>query len=83
MLPYLEITKDGIVEGENNLELQVPNIEGKTITEAQNILKENNLKLIVNNEQEGIDRDNNIVKEQTPKAGIKVKENSTIYVNYK
>lgn len=74
--------KDGETEKENSLEVQIPNIEGKTIKEAEKILKENNLQLIINNNQEEIDKENIIIKEQTPKAGIKVKEGSTIYIEF-
>lgn len=60
----------------------MPNIEGKTLKEAGSILKENNLNLIINNEQEGIDKETTIVKVQTPKTGIKVKEGSNVYIDY-
>lgn len=62
-------------------EVEVPDIEQKTIKEVESILKEKNLSLVINNEQEGIDKENTIVREQTPKAGIKVKEKSNIYVD--
>ena len=80
VLPYLEVVKDNeeVEQVKNNV--QVPNIEGKSIKEAESILKENNLKLVINNEQEGIDKENTIIKEQTPKAGVKVKEEANIYV---
>ena len=60
----------------------MPNVEGKTLKEAQSILKENNLNLIINNEQEGMDKETTIVKEQTPKAKIKVKEGSSVYIDW-
>ena len=79
VLPYLEVVKDNEEEQVKN-DVQVPNIEGKSIKEAESILKESNLKLVINNEQEGIDKENTIIKEQTPKAGVKVKEEANIYV---
>lgn len=79
VLPYLETVKDGELE-EMKKEVEVPNIEGKTLKEAEKILKENNLKLVISNEQEEIDKENTIIKEQTPKASIKVKEESNVYV---
>ena len=80
VLPYLEVVKDN-KEGEQvKNDVQVPNIEGKSIKEAESILKENNLKLVINNEQEGIDKENTRIKEQTPKAGVKVKEEANVYV---
>lgn len=81
VLPYLEVVKDGEQE-EQVMEIEVPNIEGKTLKEAQSILKENNLNLIINNEQEGLDKETTIVKVQTPKAGIKVKEQSNVYTDW-
>lgn len=80
VLPYLEVVKDNEEAEQVKNDVQVPNIEGKSIKEAESILKENNLKLVINNEQEGIDKENTIIKEQTPKAGIKVKEEANIYV---
>ena len=83
VLPYLEIEKDGESVYEENLnDIAVPNIEGKNIKEAESILKENNLNIIINNFQEGIDKETIIVKEQTPKGGIIVKEQSNVYVNF-
>ena len=81
VLPYLELVKDG-EQDEQASEIEVPNIEGKTLKEAQSILKESNLNLIINNEQEGINKETTIVKEQTPKAGIKVKEGSSVYIDW-
>lgn len=82
VLPYLELIKDGELEEEMKKEVEVPNIEGLTIKEAEKILKENNLKLVISNEQEGTDKENTTVKEQTPKASIKVKEESNVYVDW-
>lgn len=80
VLPYLETIKDGEAEEEMKKEVEVPNIEGKTLKEAEKLLKENNLKLVISNEQEGIDKETTTVKEQTPKASIKVKEESNVYI---
>lgn len=82
VLPYLELIKDGELEEEMKKEVEVPNIEGITIKEAEKILKENNLKLVISNEQEGMDKENTTVKIQTPKASIKVKEQSNVYVDW-
>ncbi len=82
VLPYLETVKDGEIEEEVKKDVEVPNIEGKTLKEAEKLLKENNLKLIISNEQEGMDKENTTVKEQTPKPSIKVKEESNIYVDW-
>lgn len=82
VLPYLEVVKDAQQSEEITKEIEVPNIEGKTIKEAESILKENNLKLVINNEQQDLDKEKAIIREQTPKLGIKVKENSNIYIDY-
>lgn len=81
VLPYLEVVKDG-EQDENNTEIEVPNIEGKTLKEAESILKESNLQMVISNEQEGIDKENTIVKKQTPKAGVKVKEGNFVYIDW-
>lgn len=81
VLPYLEVIKDG-EQDEQIVEVEIPNVEGKTLKEAEGILKENNLQIVITNEQEGMDKENTIVKEQTPKAGIKVKEGSSVYVDW-
>lgn len=80
VLPYLEVVKDGNKE-EQTEEITVPNIVGKNLKEATTILKENNLQLVINNEQEEIDKESVIVKEQTPKEGIKVKQGTNVYVD--
>ena len=36
----------------------------------------------ITNIQEGIDKENTAVKVQTPKAGIKVKQGSKVYVDW-
>ncbi len=82
VLPYLETIKDGEIEEETTQEIEVPNIQGKTIKDAISILKENNLQLVISNEQEGMDKENTIVKQQTPKSKIKVKEGSNIYAEW-
>ena len=58
----------------------MPNITGLTIKEAENVLKE--LSLEIKTEEEGIDRENTIIKDQTPKEGIKVNKGSEIFVKY-
>ena len=82
VLPYLEVVKDGETEETALAEVEIPNIEGKTLSEATKMLKESNLKISINNEQEGMDKENTLVTNQTPKAGIKVKEESSIYVDW-
>lgn len=84
VLPYLEVTKDGLTEDESQItsDIQVPNIEGKSIKEAEDILKENNLKMIINNIEDGMDKENNFVKAQIPKPGVNVKKDDNIYIDW-
>ena len=78
ILPYLEISKRNIEENDN-IEIEVPNIEGLSIKEAKKILKEMNLNLVISNEE--IKNNNEaVINLQVPKSKIKVKANSNIYV---
>lgn len=82
ILPYLEVVKDGETSEQEQIEeIEVPNIEGKTLKEAESTLKEAGLKLVINNWQEGIDKTTAIVKEQTPKALVKTKQETNVYVD--
>ena len=74
-MPYLETVKDGETEEQQTEEIEMPNLEGLSI-------KDNNLQLVISNEQERMDKENTIVKEQTPKAGVKVKQGSNVYVDW-
>lgn len=78
VLPYLELQQDNLTEEEQVLTVTVPDIRNKTIKEAKKILKENNLELKL--EVEEIDEENTVIKEQIPKPGLTVNENSSIYV---
>ena len=53
---------------------------GKSMQEAEKIIKETGLALIIENEIEEMDKQNTTVKEQIPKAGITVNKGSKIYV---
>lgn len=50
--------------------------------EAESTIKESNLQFVINNEQKNMDKENIVVKQQTPKAGVKVKEKSSVYIDY-
>ena len=81
ILPYLEENK---TENEKITEEQIetPDVTGKTIKEAKEILKENGLEVVIENEEEELDEENIKIIEQTPKAGIMVKKESKIYLKY-
>ena len=83
VLPYLEVIKDAETQEEQVNEIEVPNIEGKTLKEAESILKENNLKMVLTdgqisqeNSQEGeqVNEDNLQQKESVDKENTVVKE---------
>ena len=82
ILPYLETAKDAETEEEKTATLQVPNVIGMSIKDAANTLKEVNLEICVNNEQEGMDKENTVIKNQTPVQGINVNEGSKVYIDY-
>ena len=73
----MEIEK---LDEENTIEeVQTPDVLGKTLKEAEEILKENGLEAVYETDGE-LDKENIIIKEQTPKAGIKVNKGSKIYL---
>lgn len=80
VLPYLELAKDNVSDEEQKKQVEVPNIEGMTIKEATKALKERNLEFKIENEPENLDKENTIVKEQIPKQGISVYENTKILI---
>lgn len=79
VLPYLEIKKDNESEEDIINKVIVPDLEGKTFSEAKKILKDLNLNIdLKNDEIENIEE--NIITEQIPVAGVEVFEESTIIV---
>ena len=80
MLPYLELQKDNEKEEEIKKQIEVPDIEGLTIEEAEKILKEVNLELQIKNEPEEYNKKETIVKEQLPKKGITIYEGTKVIV---
>ena len=55
---------------------------GLSIKDAEKLAKENGLDLQIE-ETEEVDKENSIIKDQTPKAGISIKKGSKIYVQVK
>ena len=80
ILPYLEVNQGNTEEVEEVEQIETPDIVGKTIKEAESILKESGLELEIENAPEELDKENTIVKEQTPKSGIIVNQNSKVYI---
>lgn len=81
-MPYLEVNQGNQDELEQVEQVQVPNIEGLSITEAEKTVKELGLELNIENDLEELDKDNIVVTEQTPKEGITVNKGSKVYVKY-
>ena len=82
ILPYLEVNQGNQEEVEQKEEVQTPDIIGKTIQEAENIMKENGLEVVIQNIAEGeeIDKENTTVKDQIPKAGISINKGNKVYI---
>ena len=60
--------------------IKVPDIKYKTLKDAEKILKENKLKIQYDGEIANNDKENTIIIEQTPSAGINITSGSTIIV---
>lgn len=82
ILPYLEVNQGNTDEVEELQEVEVPDLVGKSIKEAKQILKDRELELVIENVPEELDEENTVVKEQTPKAGIVVKAQSNVYIEH-
>ena len=82
ILPYLEVNKEILEEDEEEIinQIQVPDIMGKTLEEAKQSLKENNLEMYLENEE--VDMENTYVKNQIPSSGITVNEQSKVVIEY-
>ena len=82
ILPYLEVSQGNQEEVEQIEQVQTPDLVGKTIHEAEKILKENGLEILIENESEDMNKETVIVKEQTPKAGITVNKGNRVDIKY-
>lgn len=79
VLPYLETAKDNQTEEDVKQEVEVPNIVGMSVSEAEQVLEKVGLELDLDVKDE-IDKKEVIVKEQLPKYGIKVYEGTKVSV---
>lgn len=81
-MPYLEVNKEVLEDDEETVvnQVQVPDIRGKTLEEAKQILEEKNLEMYLENED--VDMENTYVKNQIPSSGITVNEQSKVVVEY-
>jgi stage V sporulation protein D (sporulation-specific penicillin-binding protein) len=83
ILPYLGINQGNQDEVEVIENIETPDIQEKSILEAQKILKDAGLEISIENETEELDSENIFVEEQTPKAGIVVRKGTKVYVKCK
>lgn len=84
VLPYLEVNQDNSEVLEIVEEVSVPNVIGLNINEAKSALEEKGLLLTITNveELEIIDKDETIVINQTPKAGILINAGNEVMIEY-
>ena len=75
VLPYLNIKKN---DGETKQQIKVPDLTGKTIKEAEKILKENNLKIELDENETDKEK---IITKQIPEKEILVDEETSIIVH--
>ena len=75
VLPYLNIKK---ADEENKAQIKVPDLKGKTIKEAEKILKENNLKIEIDENETDKEK---IITKQIPEKEILVNEETSIIVH--
>lgn len=81
VLPYLEIKKDN-EKGEEKLEVEVPNIIGMSAGEAKKLLQDLQLELELrenseDNKEDSSEKEKRIIQ-QLPKAGIKIKQGTSV-----
>ena len=80
ILPYLEVSQGNTEEIETIETIEMPDIMGKSIKEAETILEENNLELEIKDVEGEIDKENTYVKNQIPQAGITINKRSKVIV---
>ena len=76
ILPYMEINQGNADEIEQIEHVVTPDVVGKSVAEAEKLLKENGLELVLESEVEDTEA---LVKEQVPSAGIVVKNGSKVF----
>lgn len=82
VLPYLEIKMDDETKIENIEQVEVPEVVGMSLKEADKVLKEAGLEMHIEDQTEEIDKANTAVKLQTPSKGIMVKKGSNVFVEF-
>ena len=80
ILPYLEVNQGNQDEIEDIEQVITPDVIGKNISEAEKIMKENGLELVVNSSEE-INKEEYIITNQTPQSGITIYKGNKVYIN--
>ena len=78
VLPYLEVEKDNLAEEEVVKEVEVPKVEGLSITEAKKVLEEAGLDISYEETEE--ENSSRIITSQIPIEGIKVNSGTKVIV---
>lgn len=76
----MEVSQENQEEVEVVEQVETPDLIGKSVTEAEKIVKESGLEMVIQNEEEEMDMDNTIIKTQTPQAGIVLNKGNKVYV---
>ena len=79
-MPYLVVEKNNLNEVDVAEEVEVPNIEGMTISDAKQELEKVGLEISYEETEEDVS--NNSVVSQMPISGVKVNVGSNIQVSY-
>ena len=80
VLPYLELKEDNEETKINHTVVTVPDIKYKTLKEAEQILKENGLKIRYDTQEEKVNKEEKVVSSQIPSSGVSIHADSTITV---
>ena len=81
VLPYLEVEQGNKEDVEEKIEAIVPDVTNKTLSEAISILKEQGFEYKISNKTEDLNKDETLVTEQIPTAGITAYQGSCVYLN--
>ena len=82
ILPYLKVNQGNTDEIEQKVEVEVPEVVGMSIKEAEKVLKEKELEVKINNETENLDKENTVITNQIPRSGLTVYNKSCVYLEY-
>ena len=79
VLPYLGVVSENTdySNTSNNTTKMLPDVRNKSISDAKNILKDAGFTVIISGDE---DENNTLITDQVPKPGIKLIENSKIYL---